>query len=1167
MQYWYNTLLSIPPSHSILHQTMVQLTRPVVVILFLLNVGISATRGDQFTDSIEPYLKKFCVTCHGSKDPKGGLNLTAYKSDKTVIANFRRWNNITTFIQSGEMPPKGSPQPEIEENNAVVNTVNSLLIKEARKHAGDPGNVPPRRLSNTEYDHSIRDLTGIDIRPTSDFPTDPAGGEGFDNTGEALTMSPNLLRKYLTAAQQVAEHMLLKTDGIAFAPTPAVSYNERRKLTELAIIDFYNQRTIEIREYVEAAWRFRYLSPQTGTSIRQYAEANGLSAKYLELVWNTLSKPNSSRGFTQQLEQYWKSVPPPLDNHGTPREFDELMRFIEFARNTLTPPLKGLIKSNAGNWPIHWLDFRAKTAAVRDKFSPEQLQSEVLVNVGRVPVFKEGTEPYSMSIEFRKGYSDDEGYVIIKRPLFSNAQALPKNEKDETENHKVISLKAALDQHNSDLSAKLKFGTHPVAKSTSAEAFDPEWLVIKTPALIEIPFTSEMHKELQGKHLLLQCQLDSQESRDASVFIQFGNGHPPQTKFDAKTTHLIYSDGKVAAEFIDSVHPFCNTFPNRFFYVDAKRGLAAGFHLVEGFFRDDKPLMEKVLTEQEIRQLDKLWKELDFVTNRTETLLRGFVWFERSERHVLHGREWDYLRAEDPALITEQLLGRFEIQYLEKMGTPSKPGTEEAQRRAVEAETPSEKFDMVHGFFEDVRTGLAEQRNVLAAAEPKGLNDVLQFATRAYKRPLSEDEMQGYNTLYQHLRAEGQTVEQSLRGLLTAILMAPDYIYRYNDTPTGRGIVPLNDRDLASRLSYFLWSSIPDDALLQSAQKQELSQGQHLQYHAERMMSDDRITALAREFFGQWLRYRDYLSKDPINAEAFPQYTETLRNAMWREPIELGVHIIRHDLPITTLINSDTTHVNGVLAKHYGGAIKTQWDRAISAAGKHLEVTQQKVLSREELESMWFEVDGIREQGRGGLFGMAVILAKNSSGERTSPVKRGFWTVHHLLGQHFPPPPADVPELPDNVNEGQHSLRQLLNAHVSDVSCAICHKHFDYLGMAQEGFDAIGQFRTKDSAGRAIDNAVILPDGQTAKGVDGIIKYIEGHRQREFVRTFCRKFLGYALGRSVELSDQPLLDEIELALSENNYRFSTLVTIIVASPQFRNQRAQDFVKATRRNGR
>lgn len=1147
-----------------MHQTMAHLTRPAAALIFLLSAGVSPTQGDQFTDSIEPYLQKFCVTCHGSTDPKGGLDLTSFKSDKTVIANFRRWNNITTFIQSGEMPPKGSLQPEIEENNAIVNTVNGLLIREARKHAGDPGNVQPRRLNNTEYDHSIRDLTGVNIRPTRDFPADPAGGEGFDNTGEALTMSPNLLRKYLAAAQQVAEHMLLKTDGITFAPTPAVSYNQRRKLTELAIIDFYNQRTVEIEDYVEAAWRFRYLPPQKDTTIREYAEANGLSAKYLELVWNTLSITTSRRGFMQQLEQYWKAVPPPQDDAGTPREFNDLMQFIEFGRKTLTPPLKGLIKSNAGNWPIHWLDFRAKTATLRDKFSPEQLQSEALVNVGQVPVFKEGMEPYSMSIRFKHGYSDADGYVIIKRPLFSNTQTLPK---DAEENHTIVSLKAALVRHNTDLATRLEFGTHPVKKPTSAEPLDPEWLIIKTPTLIEIPFSAEMHKELQGKHLLLQCQLDPRESRDASIFIQVENEHAPRETFDVETTHLIYANSKGSAEFMDSVHAFCNTFPNRFFYVDAKRGLAAGFHLVEGFFRDDKPLMEKVLTEQEIGRLDKLWKELDFVTNRTETLLRGFVWFERSERHVLHGREWDFLRPEDPALITEQLLSRFEIQYLAKMGTPSKAGTLEGLRRAIEPETPSEKFDMVHGFFEDIRTGLAEQRSVLAAAEPKGLDNVLQFAARAYKRPLSEDELQGYKSLHQHLRSGGQTVEQSLRGLLTAILMAPDFIYRYNDTPTGKGVVPLNDRDLASRLSYFLWSSIPDDVLLQSVQKQELSQGQHLHFHAERMMSDDRISALAREFFGQWLRFRDYLAKDPINVDAFPQYTESLRNAMWREPIELGVHIIRHDLPITTLINSDTTYVNGVLAKHYGGAIKAQWEQAISEANQNLKLTQKKVPSREELESMWFRVDGIRAQGRGGLFGMAVILAKNSSGERTSPVKRGFWTVHHLLGQHFPPPPADVPELPDNVNEGQHSLRELLNAHVSDVSCAICHKHFDYLGIAQESFDAIGRFRTKDSAGHAIDDAVVLPDGQTAKGVDGIIRYIEEHRQREFIRTFCRKFLGYALGRSVELSDQPLLDEIELALSENNYRFSILVATIVASPQFRNQRAQDFVKATRRNGR
>ena len=326
--------------------------------------------------------------------------------------------------------------------------------------------------------------------------------------------------------------------------------------------------------------------------------------------------------------------------------------------------------------------------------------------------------------------------------------------------------------------------------------------------------------------------------------------------------------------------------------------------------------MDKVLTDAEVNQLNKMWEELDFVTNRTETLLRGFVWFERSERHVLHGREWDYLHAGDPKLVTPEMLDKFQVQYLRKMGTPSKEGTEEARRRVIEPQDPSEKFDMVHGFFEDIRTGLKEQQDALATAEPKGLADVLELANRAYKRSLTELELSKLKGLYEALRKDGQTVESSLRGMVTAILMSPEFIYRYNNNRAGKGVVPLDSRDLASRLSYFLWSSVPDAMLLQAAEKNEFAETGHLQLHARRMLQDERIVALAREFFGQWLRYRDYMEKDPINALAFPEYTDELRNAMWQEPIALGEHVIRSDLPITTLLNSDKTFVNGVLAKH-----------------------------------------------------------------------------------------------------------------------------------------------------------------------------------------------------------------------------------------------------------
>ena len=172
------------------------------------------------------------------------------------------------------------------------------------------------------------------------------------------------------------------------------------------------------------------------------------------------------------------------------------------------------------------------------------------------------------------------------------------------------------------------------------------------------------------------------------------------------------------------------------------------------------------------------------------------------------------------------------------------------------------------------------------------------------------------------------------------------------------------------------------------------------------MLKDPKVESFAREFFGQWLRYRDYLTNDPVNGDAFPGYTDELRQAMFEEPIRLATDLILHDKPIIELLNSDATFVNGVLAKHYGGDIAKRYTRS-------------------QKRTEWHRVEGLHQAGRGGVFGMAVLLTNNSQGERTSPVRRGFWTVHHLLGQHFPPPPADVPELPPNEKEASQTIREL----------------------------------------------------------------------------------------------------------------------------------------------
>ncbi|MFT7640510.1 MAG: hypothetical protein ACI9G1_002253, partial [Pirellulaceae bacterium] len=428
---------------------------------------------------------------------------------------------------------------------------------------------------------------------------------------------------------------------------------------------------------------------------------------------------------------------------------------------------------------------------------------------------------------------------------------------------------------------------------------------------------------------------------------------------------------------------------------------------------------------------------------------------------------------------------------------------------------------------------------------------------RAYRRTLQPKELQSLRKLYQSLRSQGQDVEGSLRGVLIAILMSPDFCYRYTETPAGAGMSTLSNHALASRLSYFLWSSIPDGELLAIAEQGKLTGDEVLRVQTRRMLKDPKVAAFSREFLGQWLRYRDYLSKDPINAAAFRDYSEQLRQAMFEEPIRVATDLIQNDKPITELLTTDSTFVNGILADHYGGEIAAKYRSELSKWTNDL--TRRGSPIPDKPAETWHKVDGLRKVGRGGLFGMGVILTKNSAGERTSPVKRGFWTVHHLLGKHFPPPPADVPELPPGEKEATKTIRELLAEHTANAKCAICHNHFDSVGLAMEGFDPIGRARTKDLAGRPIDNEATLPNGETAKGIPDLIDYIEKHRRQDFVRTMCRKFLGFALGRSVMLSDQLLLDEMESELEKNNYRFSVMFETVVRSPQFRKQRGREFV--------
>lgn len=1097
---------------------------------------ISADDVTAFNTTIQPWLQQYCVECHNQQQAKGELNLAGIQHPGEIVTSFRRWQAVIEFVEGGEMPPAEARQPTLEESQAFVKAVRSVLITAARKQAGDPGVILPRRLTNTEYDLAVRDLTGINIHPTHDFPPDPAAGEGFNNTGEALSMSPSLVKKYLTAAQRVSDHLVLRTTGLSFAPFPVTSWNDRRTLAEDAVIRFYQQHDVHLPDHIAAAWRFLgHATGQNARTAEQFALEHKLSPGYFQQVLSFLSTLSQQRGCPPEFAQAWARLPAPQPDIQNPPELQTFIRMLENYQQQLHAPEGQLIKPNAGNWPIGHLADRARIAAARTQYTGQHFQASALLRTTPVPPAEQpsAAEP-SLWIRIQPAFSTPGSPVIIRNPLFSKHDQPPRNP-EEAAKHEVITLRSALQSVAAPALADLQFGSN-TADTAAADSF-----VITSPTTLQIPLPPELRQTLAGKRLLLTAELTGPETERNPVLVQV------ELAVTAPAADGGVLLATTAAPAVQQLQPFagqfCRVFPDRFCYVDSGRGLSAGFHLVEGFFRDDQPLVSMVLTDAEQRELDALWSELDFITESAETLLRGFVWFERSEREVLHDPRFDFLRSEDPELTQTDMLERFEKLYLDKLGIKRRDDT-------LEAEQPDERYRIVHGFFTDVRQGLQRQSSMMDTAAQRGLQDLLQLAAKAWRHPLTQPQQEALTGLYQRLRTEGQKPEQALRGVLTGILMSPEFSYLYFPANAGQQPEPLSGWSLASRLSFFLWSSLPDEPLLQAASDGSLTTDAQLRQQLQRMLADPRTQSFAREFFGQWLRFRDFPERDPIDAAAFKWYDAELRLAMAEEPVQVCTRLLQHDRPLTELLNGDTTMLNERLARHYGGLLEQRYQQARTALAARQAVVDSRA-SRQTDSQHWLPVEGLRAAGRGGIFGMAVVLAKNSAGDRTSPVKRGFWSVHHLLGQHFPPPPADVPELPKSEAGSDRTIRELLVAHVAAPQCAMCHRHFDSLGLALEGFDATGRARTHDLAGRPIDNTAVLPDGSTAAGIPGLADYVASKRRDDFLETLCRRFLGYALGRSVLLSDQPLLDDMKTALEQNNCRPTVLFETVILSPQFR----------------
>jgi hypothetical protein len=985
----------------------------------------SAALERQFAGTVAPFVRTYCVSCHGGAKPKGDLDLARYHRVDEVVLDHPRWTQVMDQLVGDEMPPaKAERRPAAAERKAVVAWIEAMRQFEAQKNAGEPGVVLARRLSNAEYDNTIRDLTGVDIRPTREFPIDPANESGFDNSGESLGMSPALLKKYLEAARHVADFVALEPDGMTFAPHPVVADTDRDRFSVNRIIGFYQRQETDYARYFQAAWRWKNRAALglRAATLPAFATEAAVSPKYLATVFATL-ETREAVGPIAKLQEMWRKLPRPRagDAEAAKAGCETMRDFVVQLRKKLVPEVKNLTggKVNNGSQPLLMWKNR-QWAANRRRCDPRALQIDGVPTPELEPVV-----------------APSKGERAVDEP---------------------------------------KAGEKPAMTATRKVGPDPDLFVPGDP--------------------------------------------------------------KQRARFQAGFDKFCGTFPDTFYvsergrtYADQEREkekgrggrlLNAGFHSMTGYFRDDGPLYELMLDPGRQRELDRLWDDFFFMSSVAVRMHTSFLWFERSDSSFMMSPEFGFTRAEDKSCTDQAVLQRLSLAF---------------EKKARDNGASEIVLQAIHDHFTTVDRSVRWLDRARVGAIPRQLEAVQDFAERAYRRPLSQAEREGLVGFYRRLRDKnGIEHEEAIRSTIVSVLMSPHFLYRVDavaerDAHAGPGVRPLSDQALASRLSYFLWASMPDKELLELAARNSLHQPAVLVAQARRMMKDPRARGLVTEFVGNWLDFRRFEQHNGVDRERFPSFDGELRTAMFEEPIRFALDLVAHDRPVLDFITGTHTFVNPPLAKHYGMP-------GVEGPSDH-----------------WVRVDNAEAYGRGGLLPMAVFLTANSPGLRTSPVKRGYWVVRRVLGERIPPPPANVPELPhDESKLGDLTLRQVLERHRADKACAGCHARFDAFGLVFEGYGPVGERRAFDLGDKPVDTRATFPDGSEVTGRGGLVEYVRTRRQGDFLDNLCRKLLSYGLGRTLILSDEAAVQEMRRKLATGGYRFGALVDTIVTSRQFLTKR-------------
>lgn len=974
----------------------------------------------------EAVLSAKCYECHNPEKSKGDIDLKRLAADPKVAEEFEIWADVKDTIENGDMPPRKAKQLAPEEKGALLGWVAGALELLAEAKSGDPGPVTMRRLTNAEYDNTIRDLTGRNYELAREFQSDGGGGEGFSNTGDVLFVNSASLDKYFLAARKLAEcATIMPGTGLVFHPQRiGLRGPEQVKAqAQQGLYVWYQQKAAPhlpkdfdpMREgdYMTACWKHK----QRQMPLDQLAKEMHLNIHFLHNWWNLVNNTEPKSRFLDLVRVPWRELP--ADEKAAMDGIKKIEADL-LSWNNPKKPGSGVQRQQQDSDGIHPYPMQASVAGKR----------EAHLCIGDIGDGSKGDIALITSIEIHVGKDKLNYFQWLKKTLDEKRQQAAANPPPAN----VDAMKARIAELEKVLNS---FGKHPQA----GRQIEPHVLALAAPTVFTVPLP-------EGAHWLkADTRLDMQNPEVDEATVQW----------------TITTDGP----------------------------------------RDVTKIMPGVLT---------IWKRSTPASGRTmhdfNIMKQAFPdMFERRLEEVASN-----LYRGKPGItvyyFSDEQLGQL-------LG--------EADRNTLAAMKKDWSFSAPG------QLNPSQQKDCDGAV----LWHLRHFARKAWRRPLSEDEGKKLDDLYYAGRTKEMDRESAAREVLVRVLVSPHFLFKAETLPsaqvasTPESDLPLTAHELASRLSYFIWASLPDSELRHKADDGSLLNPAVLVEQTKRLLRDQKAAALAREFAGQWLKFNGFDAHNGVDQKKYPEFTPELRADLHREIIEFFTHLVREDRSVSDIIGADYTFLNERLAKHYGVPNVTGDDfREVKVGAQH----------------------------RGGLLGMGAILTKTSRPHRTSPVVRGDFLYQVVLGISSPPPPPNVPKLPDSAVKPA-SLREALMQHRTDSACAVCHERIDPLGFALESFDPIGRFRAADESGGTIDDTGEMPGGIKLAGFSGLRDYI---RKNEglFTGQFCRKLLGYALGRQTLPSDKKLLAQMQESLKANNGRFSAAVIDVITSHQFLSRRAE-----------